>query len=82
MNLIDNDMTNAKLPNNVFLVISIDLQQVLPVPTLTHSNMYHSRQLSILEYISVITILLSCVCRMKVLLFVEAQKSLLIFLEL
>jgi len=35
-----NLMANAKLPNNEFSVISMDLQQVLPVPTLTHSNMY------------------------------------------
>lgn len=46
MNLMANDMTNAKLPNNEFSVISMDLQQVLPMPTFTHSNMYFSRQLS------------------------------------
>lgn len=46
MNLMATDMANAKLPNYEFSVIAMDLQQVLPVPTLTHSNMYYSRQLS------------------------------------
>ncbi|KAJ8885890.1 hypothetical protein PR048_012096 [Dryococelus australis] len=34
------------LPRCTYSVISVDLQQVIPLPTLTHTNMYHSRQLN------------------------------------
>ena len=46
MELMSVDSADSKLPNNEYTVLSIDMQQVLPVPTLTHSNMFYCRQLS------------------------------------
>lgn len=40
------DRLNCSLITENKTCISIDLQQVLPIPTLTHSDMYYSRQLS------------------------------------
>lgn len=40
------DGTESQQPNSAFSVISIDLEQVLFIPTLTHTQMFYSRQLS------------------------------------
>jgi len=41
------DMNDAQEPNSNTLVLCMDLEKVLFVPTLTHSQMYYSRQLSV-----------------------------------
>lgn len=40
------DITEAQLPGSEFTAISMDLEQVLFVPTLTHSDMFYMSQLS------------------------------------
>jgi len=40
-------MKEAQEPNSDMLVLCMDLEKVLFVPTLTHSQMYYSRQLSV-----------------------------------
>lgn len=40
------DNITAQQPNSTSSVISVDLEQVLFIPTLTHSQMFYSRQLS------------------------------------
>lgn len=40
------DHERSQLPNSEYCTISVDLQQVFSIPTLTHSNMYYLRQLS------------------------------------
>ncbi|KAL4126288.1 hypothetical protein QTP88_010510 [Uroleucon formosanum] len=42
-----NNMKDAQEPDSNMLVLSLDLEKVLFVPTLTHSQMYYSRQLSV-----------------------------------
>lgn len=41
------NMKDAQEPNSDTLVLCMDLEKVLFVPTLTHSQMYYSRQLSV-----------------------------------
>lgn len=40
------DNTNSQLPTSNTCTLSIDLQQVLSIPALTHTQMYYLRQLS------------------------------------
>lgn len=40
------DSVSSQIPGNGFSVFCMDLQQMLVVPTLTHSRMFYSRQLS------------------------------------
>jgi hypothetical protein len=40
------DFTKSTLPNGNICTITIDLQKVFPLPKLTHSTMFYSRQLS------------------------------------
>jgi len=42
-----NNIKDAQEPNSDMLVLCMDLEKVLFVPTLTHSQMYYSRQLSV-----------------------------------
>ena len=44
--LMREDKINSQLPTSESMTVCIDLQQVYYVPTLTHSAMYYSRQLS------------------------------------
>lgn len=46
LNEMNKDHTEAKQPGYQSCVMSIDLQQVIQLPTLTHSEMYYSRQLN------------------------------------
>lgn len=41
-----NDFLNSPLPNSSICCLSMDLQQVMFVPSLTHSDMFYLRQLS------------------------------------
>lgn len=40
------DSIDSQQPNSNTLVLSMDLEQIISIPTLTHSEMYYSRQLS------------------------------------
>lgn len=44
--LLSQDMNESQLPLSDTCSVSVDLQQVLFTPTLTHSSMFYSRQLS------------------------------------
>jgi len=41
------NMKDAQEPNSETLVLCIDLEKIIFIPTLTHSQMYYSRQLSV-----------------------------------
>lgn len=45
--LMHSSMRNAQLPDSEELVASMDLQKVLFIPTLTHTQIYYSRQFSV-----------------------------------
>lgn len=40
------DTVSSQLPNSDVCMLSMDLEQVLSLPSLTHSQMFYSRQLS------------------------------------
>ena len=64
------NMQLAKSDSNVH-VITFDLQQNLPVPTLTYSAMFHLCQLWVYKFgihMSAVVIMVSCVCGMSALL--------------
>lgn len=44
--LMDEDHKSSQMPTSDACTKRMDLQQVLSLPTLTHSKMYYSRQLS------------------------------------
>ncbi|KAJ8932360.1 hypothetical protein NQ314_014727 [Rhamnusium bicolor] len=44
--MMQQDHKNSQLPGSCICTCSIDLQQVLFLPTLTHSRMFYLRQLS------------------------------------
>jgi len=45
--MYNNNMKDAQEPNSDLLVLCMDLEKVLFVLTLTHSQMYYRRQLSV-----------------------------------
>ncbi|KAL4090146.1 hypothetical protein QTP88_025045 [Uroleucon formosanum] len=44
--LLNDDNTKSQMPSSQTCTVSMDMQQVIFTPTLTHSNMFYSRQLS------------------------------------
>lgn len=50
LNEMNNDHTEAEHPECDTLVLSMDLQQVIQLPTLTHTEMYYSRQLNFYNF--------------------------------
>ncbi|KAK9710093.1 hypothetical protein QE152_g26234 [Popillia japonica] len=44
--VIKDDNVKSQEPSPINTVISIDLEQILVIPTLTHSQMFYSRQMS------------------------------------
>lgn len=47
---MDEDHKRSQMPTSDVCTLSIDLQQVLSLPALTHSRMYYSRQLSVYNF--------------------------------
>jgi hypothetical protein len=45
--LMKADIMASQLPGNLFSVLAMDLEKVLFLPTLTHSDMFYKRQLSV-----------------------------------
>ena len=46
MKLLSDDNASSRMPSSATCTISMDMQQVLFTPTLTHSNMFYNRQIS------------------------------------